>query len=30
VTGHRRSSQVAQGVVTERWDGDLAAGEKAP
>ncbi len=21
VTGHRRSSQVAQGVVTERWDG---------
>jgi MFS family permease len=25
VTGHRRSSQVAQGVVTDRWDGGLAA-----
>ena len=27
VTGHRRSSQVATSVVTDRWDGGLAAGE---
>jgi MFS family permease len=30
VTGHRRSSQVARGVVTDRWDGELAAGEPTP
>jgi MFS family permease len=30
VTGHRRSTQVAQTVVTDRWDGGLAASESAP
>jgi len=36
VTGHRRSTQVAQTVVTDRWDGGagpdrtIAAGENAP
>lgn len=27
VTGHQRSTQVAHGVVSERWDGGLAPGE---
>jgi hypothetical protein len=26
VTGHRRSSQVAQGVVSDRWDDEEATG----
>ncbi|HEX4307926.1 MAG TPA: MFS transporter [Solirubrobacterales bacterium] len=30
VTGHRRSSQVAAGVVTDRWDGGITAGESGP
>ena len=30
VTGHRRSSQVAHTVVTDRWDGGLVAGGGAP
>lgn len=30
VTGHRRSSQVASTVVTDRWDGGLAPSESAP
>jgi hypothetical protein len=30
VTGHRRSSQVAGTMVTDRWDGGLVTGEKAP
>jgi MFS family permease len=37
VTGHRRSTQVARGVVSDRWDGalvedgvELAPGESAP
>ncbi len=30
VTGHRRSTQVAQTVVTDRWDGGLAPSESAP
>jgi MFS family permease len=30
VTGHRRSSQVAHTVVTDRWDSELARGESAP
>ena len=29
VTGHRRSSQVAQGVVSDRWDGAAGGGEAA-
>ncbi len=29
VTGHRRSRQVAQGVVTDRWDGGVTASESA-
>jgi CRP-like cAMP-binding protein len=29
-TGHRRSTQIAQTVVTDRWDGGLAASESAP
>jgi hypothetical protein len=30
VTGHRRSTQVARGVASDRWDGALAAEERAP
>jgi MFS family permease len=30
VTGHRRSSQVASTVVTDRWDGFVAPGESRP
>jgi MFS family permease len=30
VTGHRRSTQVAHGVVTDRWDGGLATGDSSP
>ncbi|HEX4753841.1 MAG TPA: MFS transporter [Solirubrobacterales bacterium] len=30
VTGHQRSTQVAHGVVSDRWDGGLAAGKSTP
>jgi MFS family permease len=30
VTGHRRSSQVARTVVSDRWGDELAAGDRAP
>jgi MFS family permease len=30
VTGHRRSSQVADGVVSDRWDDEAAPGENTP
>ena len=30
VTGHRRSSQVAQGVVSDRWVDGVATGETTP